>query len=78
MLGWAFLPNLGSGSLVGDDGGGGFDNDYKGAQPALKVTLVLGSAPVALVQDLTHVTWGSTQQVPLFKVFIYAFGCGGS
>ena len=49
MLGWAFLPNSGSGSLVSDDGGGGFDNDYKGAQPALEVTLVLGSAPAAFV-----------------------------
>ena len=30
-------------------------------------TLVLHSASAALVQDLTHVAWGRTQQVPLFK-----------
>ena len=40
--------------------------------------MVLGSASAALVQDLTPVAWGRTQQVPLLKVFIYAVGCAGS
>ena len=46
-MGWAFLPNLGSGSLLVMIRGA-FGNGYRGAQSASEVTLVLGSASVAL------------------------------
>ena len=40
---------------------GAFDNDYNGAQSAFEMTLVLGSASVALGQDSTliysHPNW---------------------
>ena len=60
--GWAFLPDLGSGSLLVVIKGA-FDSDYSGAHAASIVTLILGSASVALGQDLTPVALGqdSTQ-----------------
>ena len=56
LLEWTSLPNWESGSLLG-----AFGNGYKGAQLALEVSLILGSASMALVQGLTPVTWGRTQ-----------------
>ena len=49
----AFLPNLESGSLLVMIRE--ISNSYNGAQSASEVTFVLGSASVALVQDLTPV-----------------------
>ena len=51
--GWAFLPNLASGSFLVIIKGA-FDNGYSGVQSASKVTLILGFASVALGQDSTH------------------------
>ena len=46
---------------------GAFGNGYKGAQSALKVTFVLGSASMALVQGLTYVVLGQDSTfTPLF------------
>ena len=44
---------------------GVFGNSHKGAQSASEMTLVLGSASVALVQDLTPVPRGRIQCSPL-------------
>ena len=41
---------------------GAFGNGYKGAQSVSEITLVLGSASVALVQLLAPVAWGRPQQ----------------
>lgn len=41
---------------------GAFGNGYKEAQSFLKVTLVLGSMSVALMQGLTLWPWGRTPQ----------------
>ena len=60
LLEWASLPNLESGILLVMIRG--FGNGYKGAQLALEMTLVVGSTSVSLVQGLTPVAWGRTQQ----------------
>ena len=59
--GWAFLPNLGSGSLLVMIWGA-FGNNYKGTHSVLEMTLFLHSAAVVLVQGLAAVTlvWHST------------------
>ena len=44
----------------------GFGQCYKGAQLALEVSLVLGSASVALAQGFTTVALGKTLHSPLF------------
>ena len=54
LLEWASLPNWKSGSLLVVIRGL-FGNSYKGAQLALEVSLVLGTAAVALVQGLAPV-----------------------
>ena len=56
---WASLPNLESPNLFVKITGA-FDNRYKGGQSASEVTLVLGSASVALRQDSTR----TTREVP--------------
>lgn len=48
-----FLPNLGSRTWLVMITGALIGNGYKGAKSALEVTFVLGSASVALGQDLT-------------------------
>ena len=54
LLEWAFLPNRESGNLLAMIRGA-FGNGYSGPQLASEVTLVLGSASVALVQGLAPV-----------------------
>ena len=47
---------------------------YRGAQLALEVSLVLGSASVALVQGFTPVALGKTLHSPLFLSMCQIFG----
>ena len=54
LLEWAFLPNWESGNLLVMIRWA-FGNGYNGPQSASEVTLVLGSASVALAQGLAPV-----------------------
>ena len=51
MLGWAFLPSMGSGSLWVMIRGA-FGSGDVGAQSASELTLFLGSVSMALVQGI--------------------------
>ena len=60
LLEQSSLLNWESGSLLAMIRGA-FGNGYKGAQSALQVILVLGSASVAVAQGFSPMAWGRTQ-----------------
>lgn len=57
------LPDWESGSLSVVTGA--FSNSYRGARSASEVSLVLGSASVALVQSLAPVAWGQDSTITI-------------
>ena len=61
LLEWASLPNWKSGSLLVKIRWA-LGNGYKATQSSSEVTLVLGSASVALAQGLVPVAWGRAPQ----------------
>ena len=66
------MPNIGSKSLLVLIRGA-FGNGYKGAQLALEVSLVLGSASVALVHGLARVALGQDSTIIINSELISFF-----
>ena len=71
LLEWASLPDWESGSLSVVTGA--CSNSYKGAQSASEVSLVLGSASVALVHGLARVALGQDSTIIINSELISFF-----